>query len=290
MRRINAPDVVTLAYLAAVTLIVLAARPDGMGIYLAYHGLALALVALLVAAHERHGGRFWTFLRHWYVLLLALAAFREIHYLVPEVNPFDDRRFDLALAAIDRAVLGDVDGFCLRLAHPLFIDALHLCYWFYFASILIPAAALYARGELGRAREYAAAVLAALYLSYLGYFAVPAVGPHYFFPSRPPELDGWIVGGPLHATIVSIEWEMPDAFPSGHTLVSLVVLVMSWRFCRRIFWAMLVPASGCIAATVMLRYHYVVDLAASVALLPAAVWAGTALHRRREGAGGAAPR
>ncbi len=290
MKRLTAPDLVLLAYLAAVTLIVLVGRPEGMGIYLAYHGLALALIALLVHAHARYGGRFWTFLRHWYILVLTPAAFREMHYLIPQVHPFADRRCDRALAALDRRFLGDVDGFCLSLANPILIDVLSLCYWFYFASILIPVGILYARGELDRVREFAAVLLAGLFLSYLGYFAVPAVGPHHFFAVRPTELDGWILGRPLHAFLLAVEWEMPDVFPSGHTLLSLIMLVTSWRLHRRSFWALLGPASGCIAATVILRYHYVVDLAGSLAVLPLALWVGTALHRRREGANAVATR
>jgi hypothetical protein len=280
VKRLTAPDLVTLGYLAAVTAIVLAFRPEGMGIFLAYHGLVLALIAFIVRAHARYGGRFWTFLRHWYVLLLAMAAFREIHYLVPRIHSFADRRYDHILAALDRKFLGDVEGFCVSMANPLLIDVLHLCYCFYFASILIPGAVLYFRGELERTREYSGVILAGLYLSYLGYFAVPAVGPHRM-TAPPVELDGWVLGTPLRAAVVALEWEMPDAFPSGHTLLSLLALIMSWRLHRRCFWILLAPASGCIAATVVLRYHYVVDLAGSLALLPAAVWAGLALHRRR---------
>lgn len=280
MRRLAAPDWVTLGYLSAVTLIILARRPEGWGIYLAYHGLVLILVGLLVLAHTRYGGRFWGFLRHWYVLVLTLAAFREMHYLIPQVHPFDDRCYDRILASFDRKFLGDVDGFCLEVAArmPLLIDLLHACYLFYFASILIPAVVLYARGRLDPAREYASVILTGLYLSYLGYFAVPAVGPHRISPT-PPSLDGWILGPHARPMLISIEWEMPDAFPSGHTLVSLLVLIMSWRLHRRCFWILLVPASGCIAATVLLRYHYVADLAGSLALLPVAIWAGRAIHR-----------
>ncbi len=282
MRRLTGPDVVTLAYLAAVTLIVLAARPAGMAVFLALHALTLILAAAVIAAHNRRGGRLWTFLRHWYVLPLTLAAFREIHYLVPRVHPFEDRRYDMALAAIDRKCLGDVDGFFLSLANPILVDVLHLCYWSYFAYLVIPAAVLYARGELDKARAYASVILTGLYTTYLGYFAVPAVGPHHFYPQRPPELDGWILGGHLHRLLMWMELEMPDVFPSGHTLLSLLVLLTTWRYHRRSFWFILGPASGCIAATVILRYHYVVDLVASVALLPAAYLGGTALHRRLE--------
>jgi len=40
------------------------------------------------------------------------------------------------------------------------------------------------------------------------------------------------------------------------------------------------PALGCILATMALRYHYVVDVVASAALLPGVVCLGLALSRR----------
>jgi hypothetical protein len=56
--------------------------------------------------------------------------------------------------------------------------------------------------------------------------------------------------------------------------------VMSWRLHRPTFRVVVGPAAGCVVATMALRYHYVVDVLASVAILPAAVCAGLALHRR----------
>jgi membrane-associated phospholipid phosphatase len=73
---------------------------------------------------------------------------------------------------------------------------------------------------------------------------------------------------------------MPDAFPSGHALLSMIVIVMSWRLHRPTFRVVVGPALGCVVATMALRYHYVVDVAASLALLPGVVCLGSALHRR----------
>jgi membrane-associated phospholipid phosphatase len=125
-------------------------------------------------------------------------------------------------------------------------------------------------------------LLTGLFLSYLGYFVVPAVGPHHFLVPRPAILDGWILGGRFHAALMAAEWEMPDAFPSGHALMSMIVIVLAWRHHRRVFRWIVLPASGCILATVALRYHYVVDVVASAAVMPLALWAGRALARRRE--------
>jgi hypothetical protein len=279
MKRLFAGDLVLLGYLGAVTAVVLAARPEGLWIYLGVHALAVALIAVLVHVHARLGGRFWTFLRYWYVVPFGFAAFRELHYLIPRVHPFADRRFDGILAALDRKWFGDVESLLLPISHPVLIDALHLFYWFYFASMLILPGILYGRGELDHVREYVAVLFTGLCLSYLGYFAVPAVGPHHAYTTRPPELDGWLIGRPLHRAYVALEGEMADAFPSGHALASMIVLVISWRHARRTFWALLVPALGCVAATVILRYHYVVDVLAATALLPVAAAGGTALHR-----------
>ncbi|HVE38833.1 MAG TPA: phosphatase PAP2 family protein [Planctomycetota bacterium] len=280
MKKLAAFDLVILGYIGIVTAIVLAFRPEGTLVYLAYHVAAVGLIALLVTAYERFGGRFWTFCRFWYVLFLSGAAFREMHYLIPDVHPFEDNRFDRVLAALDRRCFGNVDGFFLN-GWPLFIvDLLHLCYWFYFLATIILGAALYSRKDWTALRQYLAVVMTGLLVSYLGYFLVPAIGPHHFYDPRPPQLDGLLLGKYLHQAILAAEWRMPDAFPSGHALLSMIVIVMSWRLHRPTFRVVLGPALGCVLATMALRYHYVVDVVASAALLPGVVCLGLALSRR----------
>jgi len=128
-----------------------------------------------------------------------------------------------------------------------------------------------------------------LLASYLGYFIVPAIGPHHFYSPRPPQLDGLLLGKWLHQAILAAEWRMPDAFPSGHALLSMIVIVMSWRLHRPTFRVVVGPALGCILATMALRYHYVVDVVASAAILPGVVCLGLALNRRWDGRGTVAP-
>ncbi len=220
----------------------------------------------------------------------VLAAYREIHFLVPLVHNFDDQHYDRVLQAIDRRWFGDVDAFWIgRVPGPL-VDLLHCCYWFYYVALLIPGGALYRRSDWGRMREYLSVVMLALLVSYLGYFAVPAVGPHHFIHPRPPELDGWRMGGAMHRAVMAAELRMPDAFPSGHALMSMIVIALAWRLHRPHFKVMVLPSLGCIVATIALRYHYVVDVAASVALFPALLLGGTLLNSWWEGVAVPAPR
>ena len=69
-----------------------------------------------------------------------------------------------------------------------------------------------------------------------------------------------------------------------HALLSMVVILLARRATPgRTFRLVLFPALGCILATVALRYHYVVDVAASAAALPGVLWLGLAIHRGLEG-------
>ena len=282
MKKLAAFDLVILGYIAAITLLLLIFRPPGTLTFLAYHAAVVGMIAMIIAAHASFGGRFWELCRYWYVVPVTLAAFREVHYLVPLIHPFEDFHFDHVLASLDRRLFGDVDRFFLTGWPAPFYDLLHLCYWFYYVSMLIPPIVFSVKRDEARQREYLAVLTSALFLSYLGYYAVPALGPHLFLTARPAVLDGVLVGAPLHRALLAAEWRMPDAFPSGHALMSMIVIVCSWRLHRPTFRWVVAPSLGCILATMVLRYHYVVDVAAAALVLPVAVWGGRALNRWRE--------
>jgi membrane-associated phospholipid phosphatase len=280
-RTFNAPEIVMLAYLGAMSGIVVLGRAHHTWIYLGYHALVAALISMISYAERRFGGSFWRFLRHWMPLFLILGAFREIHYLVPEVHAFDDHASDLALMEIDRKLFGDVAGALLRAWWPPLIEFLHVCYWMYFPLPIALGITLYARGRLPDYRKVATVLLMGFYASYLLYVAVPAVGPHHF-ETRPEALDGLWMGSRLHHTLLAIEWRMPDAFPSLHVATAGMVLALAWNLERRLFWIFLIPGLGLIASTVILRYHYIIDVVAGLALVPPVVVVGTALFEAWE--------
>ena len=282
MKRLFAFDLIILGYLAIISLIVVAHQPSNWLGYLAYHAALAGVVGLVVYAHDRHWSPFWECVRYWYAIPLVLCTFRELHFLYvdPECPPLEVPGFDSLLASIDRAVLGDVDAFFLSIAQPQFIDFLHVCYMSYFVLIVVPAVVPFCLGDREGVRESVAIIVGALYLSYLGYFLVPAVGPHHFFADRPHELDGWILGGTMYNALMAMELRTPDAFPSGHTLATVTALCVAWRRHRPTFWMILIPATGLVWATMALRYHYVVDVAAGLALVPLAFFGGIWLNRR----------
>ncbi|MHB9029319.1 MAG: phosphatase PAP2 family protein, partial [Candidatus Latescibacterota bacterium] len=59
-----------------------------------------------------------------------------------------------------------------------------------------------------------------------------------------------------------------------HTAITVIVTTYAWKYKRWLFWGFLPVNIGIILATVYLRYHYVVDVLAGLALAAFCVWAG----------------
>ena len=65
----------------------------------------------------------------------------------------------------------------------------------------------------------------------------------------------------------NLEKNKTDAFPSGHTAVSLLSLYYAGKAREKILAACLIPVvTGLIISTVYLRYHYVIDVIAGIAV------------------------
>jgi len=107
------------------------------------------------------------------------------------------------------------------------------------------------------------ATLLGFFLSYAGYFLVPAIGPRYTMTHLQTEaLQGYALYPILREGLDALELEMRDCFPSGHTIIALIALWYGWKFHRALFWVLLPIVTALIFSTVYLRYHYVIDVAA----------------------------
>jgi membrane-associated phospholipid phosphatase len=99
-----------------------------------------------------------------------------------------------------------------------------------------------------------------------GYLLFPAVGTSKAFP----ELFAQPIEGPLltplNRMVVEQGSSVYDAFPSLHVLITCTLLEYDRRYCRRRFFAILLPALGIFTSALYLRYHYAVDLLAGGAL------------------------
>ena len=236
----------------------------------------LAVIGMSIATSRIKASKGPLFhLRNWLFCIAVPVYFMNLRGVVGAVNP---SRYDEALMALDRALfLGHYPELLIEhIYNPLLTEILQLAYVSYFIIPFILGIPLYLKDKRAF-RQTATTLLLTYYLSYVGYFLVPAVGPRFTMkPMFKKALKGLALTQPIKRLLNSLEPTPLDCFPSGHTAVSLVCLAMAKR--HRIAFKTLLPiVTGLIIATVYHRYHYVSDVLAGAALALFCLWAGPKL-------------
>ncbi|MFQ5846177.1 MAG: phosphatase PAP2 family protein [Candidatus Methylomirabilales bacterium] len=265
-RRLKPVDLIT--YLALLVLIVttVATRPLNPhvpALLVKYGGLTLALTLLWWL--DRGHVCVVRLLHAFYPLLFVAVIFDSIADLLPWVSPFVR---DTLLIQLDHALLGVHPTVWLeRFIHPVLTELLTWAYASYYFLPVILAVPLYRWGKAGDFDRAVCGMTLGFYLSYLGYFLIPAVGPRFTLAHlQTVDLHGVFAADTIWETLNALERFKRDAFPSGHTAVVLLVLWYARQFVRRLFWILLPVVVALICSTVYLRYHYVIDVLAGILL------------------------
>jgi membrane-associated phospholipid phosphatase len=218
----------------------------------------------------------------YYVIGCVLAIFDGLGPLIRAVNPVDR---DALLIAFDRRLFGvDPTAALERFATPLLSDVLTVFYALYYFHPIVLGTLVYfddrnrtpAKRDFSR---YTFVMVLVFFVSYAGYFLVPAVGPRFTVNHAGP-LPRGAVSRAIDDTLNKLESNKRDCFPSGHTMVVTAVALEAARRSRRTFWCFLPFAIGLVIATVYCRYHYVADVLAGLALAFVTVPLGNALYSR----------
>jgi membrane-associated phospholipid phosphatase len=175
-------------------------------------------------------------------------------------------RDDLLIAA-DRAILGgDVTVLLQPYVRPGLAALLYVAYSTYYFLPIVLGAFLWKKGP-AEARRFIFTLTICFYVSYAGYFTVPAYGPRTALTDvHTVPLDTHPVAGVISRTIDELEHTKLDAFPSGHTMITVSVLIVAWQRARKLFWYLLPVGMLLIFSTMYCRYHYLVDVIAGLVL------------------------
>ncbi len=175
-------------------------------------------------------------------------------------------KYDDWLLGMDRAVLGETPALRWQTwSHPILTETLSGCYLLFFPAVLVAFGA-----AICRPKKYGVQLangLIGIYgLGFLGYTFIPAMGPHLALTDAFHEP---LTGGLLtktNASLVAQGSNQVDVFPSLHVAITAFFMGWLWRHQRRAFPYLLLPAVGLGVATIYLRYHYAVDVAAGILL------------------------
>jgi len=217
-------------------------------------------------------------------VITVLSVFNSLGPLISGMHP---TTFDAVLIAVDHAIFGVHPTVWMeRLISPTlsaFLQFAYISYYFIPVSLGI---VLIARGRGGEFEQALFGILLCFYLSYAGYLLVPATGPRFTLSHL--QTGGLQVSPFIEAiqdTLNGLEKNKTDAFPSGHTAVSLMSLYYAWYLRERKLFTVLVPVvTALLISTIYLRYHYVIDVIAGIALTGLTIALAPRLERLISGA------
>jgi len=223
---------------------------------------------------------FWEQFHYWYLIPTVFLAYKEAGEMINYVHAGKD--YDYILIQIDRFIFGcDPAKVLFHITNPVLTEILQIAYaTFFFLPVIMGVDLILT----SRKRELTFGVFMVVYgffLSYIGYFLWPAIGPRFTlfsFADTAKDLPGILTANSIRDILNSGEGIPPgtlnpaqavqrDVFPSGHTQMTLLTMYLAYKFKIRSRKFIIPDGILLIFATVYLRYHYVVDLLGGTAFM-----------------------
>lgn len=275
-----AVDRLMLTYLAGTSALLIAFWSDvaEAPVLMGLHAVAASLIVLA----WRSVGRLSWYFRHWYALPLVSLCYREMSILIPAVW---GRSFDGLLADLDFAIWRTNPTVWLeRIQTPNLTEFLQIVYTLFVPVVLLVPSLLWVNRRYKEFRYCAFLIALGFMVTYVGYLMVPARGPRYLLDSLQHQpLEGRWFFHWMRATLDQIESVNYDCFPSGHTELTILAWWSSRQISKRLGWVYFVYTLCIIFATVYLRYHYTIDLAAGALAAAFLILRAPMLYRRLGG-------
>jgi len=276
---LHSADLLIIGFASLLTLLnlVFSSRIPNWWFMIAVNVIVTVLVCLLGYARHRTGWRLLRYLHDWYVAPTVFFSFKELYFMIKPIHM--GRDYDDLLIAVDQWLFGvSPTHWIMQFATPWLTEILQIAYTMFYLLFLLLGYELYRRHNLDLFHYFMFTCVYGFFLSYVGYLFLPAVGPRFTlhdFSTIDRDLPGlfltpslrWFVnagesvpGGASNALALAVAQR--DVFPSGHTMMTLVLMYLSAKYRVNIRWVIYVTGTLLIIATVYERYHYVVDLLA----------------------------
>jgi membrane-associated phospholipid phosphatase len=258
-------DFVLAAYNLFLAVVILFRGPfaDGRGWLL----LAVLLFGILLMAFRRapSRGRVTTFVHTFYPLVLFGGLYTALGVLNDGLDPTRIPANDALVQGWERALFGGQPSYDLIRRYPsVFLSGLlHVAYFSYYPTIVLPPPILAARGDWNGARRVIGASITAYILCFVVFALFPVAGPNWMFdhPTGPVR-DVW--SARLVYTLLEGGSSVGTAFPSSHVAATFATVIAAWRAWPPLGRVTVVPFLLLTVAVVYCQMHYAVDALAGL--------------------------
>ncbi len=238
--------------------------------------MLMALLFVLKISSDRRG-KGDTFFNAFSPLIFIILIYESLGDLIQYLRP----DIDSWLIQIDLFVFGVHPTVWMeRWIVPWFTDIMSLAYLSYYFLPLTLIVVLYIKNRNLEFKESIFVLTFGYYASFIGYILFPAIGPRFTLTSfHSVPLEGTWITDFVRDTLNALEHNQRDCMPSGHTQIVLMVLYLTYRYEKFLFYVFFPIICGLILSTVYLRYHYVIDLFAGLAFAIACLIIAPRLYR-----------
>jgi membrane-associated phospholipid phosphatase len=217
---------------------------------------------------------FWVYLRQYsksrvldFIIILYPMVMLTWFYEIcgPQLHIFFSGFFDGTLLKIENAIFPIHPTIWFqRWNNPLVTEWMMFGYTFYLFLMPITVATLYLRGKKEESNHLALSLFTTFFICYMGFILFPVEGPRfvlkdqytivfqgYFFKM----FANWIENnGMLHG----------GCFPSAHCAAATVMLLLSFKYEKKLFYVISPIIITLYISTVYGRYHYPIDVLAGI--------------------------
>lgn len=239
--------------------------------------LTLTIISIATLGKYRSGNLFIN-IHRYYHLPIIYVIFMQMFVYISVLNPHD---YDQILAGWDRALFGmNPTEYIQQFAFPALTEFFQIAYVLFYFHAFAQSIELNLRGLYEEAESVTRTIVFGFLLSYVMYVFMPAIGPRFSvhdYASISTDLPGlWLTdalrtiidtGDGFRDKTLDPALQMHrNCMPSGHTMMTLMNMILAFRYRSKLRWVFLIMGISLIIATVYLRYHYVVDVLAGIIL------------------------
>jgi membrane-associated phospholipid phosphatase len=267
-------DLALAGYHLFLAVLILARGPGTAG-----HGwvlLACGLFGVLLVTFRlnRHPTSLGRLLHTFYPLMLFAGMYTALGTLNAALPPGHIAANESLVQGWEAAMFGGQPSYDLIRRYPsVFLSGLlHLAYFAYYPTILLPGPYLAARGDWSGARRVVGATILTFVLCYVVFALFPVAGPNWVFehPTGPVR-EVW--SARLVYGILGLGSSVGTAFPSSHVAATLATVIAAFQVRRSLGWTTLVPFVLLTISVVYCQMHYVVDALGGLVLGGLGGWA-----------------
>ena len=248
--------------------------------------IALLILLILIYLQNKSKSKALKFIRSYIHIPFYGLIFSAFQSFVHKLNPAD---YDTLLLKADLLLFRfDITVWLEQFISKGLTEILTLSYFSYYVLPTLTFILLFFSRNtesFQKTRNYLLAIVIGWYGAFIFYLILPAAGPDITFPENykvtlqglSPLTNSYLenLGRYLRESFVR------NTFPSMHFGIILITNYFAYKYKRKYFWFCTLPLGIMLAtATVYLRQHYLIDLAASFPIAIISIYLATRFNEK----------